>query len=492
MKCSICRKPHHSRKRPFLCAVDARNRLYEGRIEIVKGLIESEAAEREIEKTRDEGHGRIVSLKAEEAAATDRTDQIIAQAERLRTELETARKDIDARKDVIARRRSDLAAVLAGWDARKARQLEEMERSMQRTVFKWTRSSETMAATRAFLCEEAARLYGLRQVKKGSVKRYEIGGVEILELHAMYNADPEQVSTSLAHVAHILVLTSHYLALRLPAEITLPHRDHPHPTVFSIASSYRRPKVAARHGKHVTGGAPDNPTDADDPQVLKVRPLHIEKPLSVLAREDSQAFAQFIEGVSFLAYDIAWACSTQGVSFGDKDSYDDIANMGQNLWRLLIGDQVHRRSVEPTFPAMTPTEETNAEMMATKPQSMMGRWSHGTTYAYLGGAEGNELVRIFKIMSPARLADNLKRRLSSEAPMLEWETIEGDEAEDVLEEGILVHGGLGGTTVRCAPAGKADADCASVMGMSGVAESDRGNNLTKGSSGSGWTKLKNR
>jgi len=190
MKCSICRKPHHGRKRPFLCAVDARNRLYEGRIEIAKGLIEKEETEREADKTRDDGLGRMLSMKAEEAAAADRADQIIAQAERLKTELEAARKDIDARKHVMARRRSDLASVSAGWDARKSRQVEDMSRSMQRTVFKWTRSSETMAATRAFLCEEAARLYGLRQVKKGSVKRYEIGGVEILELHAMYSTLP--------------------------------------------------------------------------------------------------------------------------------------------------------------------------------------------------------------------------------------------------------------------------------------------------------------
>jgi len=275
-------------------------------------------------------------------------------------------------------------------------------------------------------------------------------------------------------VAHILVLTSHYLALRLPAEITLPHRDYPRPTVFSIASSYRHSTSVVRHGKVVaadTTTAMQLPADPNDIQVLKVRPLHIDKPLSVLSRDDPQAFAHFIEGVSFLAYNIAWACCTQGVSFGDRDSYEDIANMGQNLWRLLIGDQVHRRSVEPTFPSMdTPTGDANAEMMTAKTQSTMGRWSHGTTYAYLGGPEGNELVRGFRIMSPARFADNLKRRLSSEAPMLEWETIDGHEADDVLEGGM---------------------DCSSVMSAR-TAESDMLNNATRVSGGSGWTKVKNR
>jgi hypothetical protein len=63
--------------------------------------------------------------------------------------------------------------------------LDEVQRSTQRLKYKWNRSADSMADTRAFLCESSARLYGLRQIKKGSVKRYEIGGVEIFDLHAM-------------------------------------------------------------------------------------------------------------------------------------------------------------------------------------------------------------------------------------------------------------------------------------------------------------------
>jgi hypothetical protein len=35
-----------------------------------------------------------------------------------------------------------------------------------------------------------ARLYGLRQVKKGSIKRYEIAGVEVVELHSLNSTCP--------------------------------------------------------------------------------------------------------------------------------------------------------------------------------------------------------------------------------------------------------------------------------------------------------------
>ncbi|KAK0630126.1 UV radiation resistance protein and autophagy-related subunit 14-domain-containing protein [Bombardia bombarda] len=469
MNCSICHRLHSAKKLPFLCAVDARNRLYEPRVENTQALIQNDEVEAKVNAAllsmkdaagEENPSAKLVRLKSEEAAAADRTSQIIAQADRLRAEIDVAQKEIEARNDAIARKKSDLAAISVGSSARRSRQMDETERSMQRTKYKWNRSADTMAATRAFLCEEAARLYGLRQVKKGSVRRYEIGGVEIAELHAMNSVAPEVISTSLAHIAHILVLASHYLAIRLPADITLPHDDYPRPTIFSLASSYRHGEVAFPGSAQILSGAGDGEHNRYSP---RPRPLFIDKPLPTLAKEDPQAYSLFLEGVSLLAYNIAWACCSQGVSFGDKDLYEDICNMGQNLWRLLIGDQLHRRSVEPTFPAsLTPTggspmkEEEHAEMT----NLMIGRWSHGTTHTSLSIAEGTEFIRNFKILTPTKIVDRLKRRLSSEAPMLEWEKIEGDES-------IM--------TVR-------------TVGTS-AGRSDAGNS-TRGTNG--WTKLKSR
>src|SRR5690606_11675929 len=105
-----------------------------------------------------------------------------------------------------------------------------------------------------------------------------------------------------------------------------------------------------------------------------------------LAKDDPSTYSFFIEGASLLAYNIAWACCSQGVSFGDKDSYEDVCNMGQNFWRLLIGDQLHRRSVEPTFPTSltpptgSPRDEDHSEM--TNPKLTIGRWSHGTVHSF--------------------------------------------------------------------------------------------------------------
>jgi len=306
------------------------------------------------------------------------------------------------------------------------------------------------------------------------------------------DASAELVSTSLAHIAHILVLASHYLAIRLPGQITLPHRDYPRPTIFSLGSSYKYGDIPFPGSAASTQPSPS----AGDGRVPRPRPLFIDKPLSALARDDPSTYALFLEGVAILAYDIAWACCSQGVSFGDKDSYEDVSNMGQNLWRLLIGDQVHRRSVEPMFPVplphadSIPENEEDAEM--TKPKSMIGRWSHGTAHAYLGSAGGTELIRGFKLMSPLKLVDRLKKRLLNDAPMLGWEKIEGHEADEGLEDGTLLrrHDHRGSAKVG-------EFDVASVMTAQTAGTSGGGSDNgtpTKGSEPGqgGWTKVKSR
>ncbi|KAL2182472.1 hypothetical protein L209DRAFT_759591 [Thermothelomyces heterothallicus CBS 203.75] len=505
MSCSICHRPHDAKKLPFLCVVDARNVLYESRVEYAQALIDSEEAERQVEAAllgqegsstaqKPTSSARIDRLRAEEAAARDRTNQIIAQADRLKREVEAARKEIAAKKDAISRRKSDLASVSAGIAARRNRQLEEVERSTQRLKYKWNRVADDMADIRAFLCEGSARLYGLRQIKKGSVKRYEIGGVEIFDLHAMNSLSPEMISTSFAHIAHILVLAARYLGLRLPAEITPPHADYPRPTVFSLASSYKHGEVPFPGS--LTAQIPSVVGDgAEKEHVPRPRPLFIEKPLPTLAKEDPSAYKLFLEGAALLAYDIAWACCSQGVSIGDKDSYEDVCNIGQNLWRLLIGDQLHRRSVQPTFrssltpPAGSPRDDGRGEIA--NPRSTIGRWSHATLHSYLGGPEGTEFVRSFKIVPPLKLADRLKQRLSSEAPMLEWEKIEGDELDDGFDDGVFVRGHDAG---RSAPR-RGDLDAASVMTVRTVGSSDGAapeNRANTGRGTSGWTRLKSR
>jgi hypothetical protein len=89
-------------------------------------------------------------------------------------------------------------------------------------------------------------------------------------------------------------------------------------------------------------------------------------------------------------------------------------------------------------------------------------------------------------MPPLKLADRLKKRLSSEAPMLEWEKIEGDELDDGFDDGVLVRGhDSGGSS-----AGRGDLGAASIMTVRTVGSNGGVSDSAKKTSG--WTRLKSR
>jgi hypothetical protein len=211
------------------------------------------------------------------------------------------------------------------------------------------------------------------------------------------------------------------------------------------------------------------------PRPPRPRPLFVDKPLPALTKDDPAGYSLFIEGVVLLAYNIAWVCCSQGVSFGDRNSYDDVCNMGANLYKLLIGESLHRKTADPGFGTNFPSTvgtPTDPDQDIGKAKTQMGRWSHGTTHTFLGGSEGSEFVRSFKLPSPTKLGDRLKKKLTSDAPMLEWETIESDDAKGMEEheEGVLVKG---------------------YKGLASDTASDGGSER-RSSGMSGWTRLKNR
>ena len=313
---------------------------------------------------------------------------------------------------------------------------------------------------------------------------------------------PELISTSLAHVAHILVLACDYLAIRLPAEITLPHKDYPRPTIFSLSSSYKHDKVifpgSALAIQQSAAAA------AEDKRLPRPRPLWTDRPLPTLAKDYPDVYSYFLEGVALLAYDIAWVCCSQGVSLGDGDPFEEVCAIGKNLWRLLIAGKHHnahqphknrRRSPEPApyspLSGNSPrTEDIAGEMANPKTStSTLGRWSHGTCHSYLGTAEGMEFIRSFKLLSPYKIYDKLKRRLSADAPLMDWERIEGDELDDGFEDGMLGRIEAGGNSAGM-NAGNGPPDIRLDRGNGGGGSSHGGIGIPKGTSG--WTKLRNR
>ncbi|CAK7230536.1 hypothetical protein SBRCBS47491_007617 [Sporothrix bragantina] len=490
MSCEVCGRLYHPQRLPFLCAVDARNQLYEPRIAHAVALLQNEQLEAQVnaelgvasgvdegvedpKESKPASKSQAEAWKAERQDALDHARDMTARAERLRNEMAATRAELNRRKEMLQQRRSDLAAASNGTAARRARLQADAERSIAMTRFKWNQSYEAMAATRGFLCMEASKLYGLRRLKKGSTVRYEIGGFEVLDPYNMNNLPPEVVSTSLAHIAHILMLACHYLSIRLPAEITLPHRDYPRPTIFSLTSSYTHgdvpfPGTANLH-PHIPSPSTSSPSSANSRRssshkIPRARPLYLDKPLHVLAKDDSHGHTLFLEGIALLTYNIAWACCSQGVPIGDKTSFEDTFSIGRNLYNLLIGNQLLNNPVGRIFPtsaAMSPSnssrgtagnsnnngskngngngnESGNADGKTPAPPSM-GRYSHGTTHTYLG----DDTTLGFKILNPNRLTDRLKTKLSSENTMPDWELLEDDawavedEDQNNMEDGVL-------------------------------------------------------
>jgi predicted nucleic acid-binding Zn-ribbon protein len=192
MECDICYRGHHPQRLPFICAVDARNQAYEGRLKNLQILLENETLRSQIggliaDKGKP-GTDALEAARADQARAQDKTAQILEAADRLRDDIKAARDEIRARKADLARRKADLATVSDGLADRRTRQLNDVQRSTQMLRYRWSQSAEEMAGTRAFLCAEAADLYGLRRVAskiKKNAAEYYLGRVPIIDLMSL-------------------------------------------------------------------------------------------------------------------------------------------------------------------------------------------------------------------------------------------------------------------------------------------------------------------
>jgi hypothetical protein len=482
MQCDIC---FRTAGKEWLCPTDARNILYESRIQNARVLLEKDALDQQIttllaaqSKSKD-GDGNSLALAAsvvdtaailaEKDQAIDRTKQIIAHADELRAKVDQAREEIAKRKASLTRRKSELASAANGVDARRARQTEDVEKSIRMTKYKWNQGHVTTASSRSFLCGEAAKLYGLKRIRRnGAVEEYSIGGMGIVDLRSMNSksvfflvplentnsifagASAAQISTALSHIVHLLMLSTHYLAIRLPAEITLPHRDYPLPTIFPLVSSYKHTNVPfpGTTPAQSSNNSPTTSRHTEQSNQPRPRPLFIKTPLPHLVNEDPVAYALFLEGVTLLAYNIAWLCKSQGIPMGEDCSFEDICNIGRNLFNLLIGSRPRPPPNSRTSSAQsTPTKgngrdvDTDAEDKRNSSASVMGRYSHGSAHSFLGSAEGAEFIRSWKLPSPIKLADKLKAKLMSEAANAEWDELqERDwEIEDAMgDDGVVV------------------------------------------------------
>ncbi|CEO58532.1 hypothetical protein PMG11_03249 [Penicillium brasilianum] len=455
MSCLICNSAHS--RQPFLCPTCARNHLYQLRLENTQVLLERESLGRQIEiavsheasrnsqKRASEGRSTddkcspcwaLQTISSRQAASSSRREDLSRQIEKLKEDIETKRADVSERGASLSRRRSDTESALYQLGEREATILTGVQNTTKRTEHLWHTLHSKTAEARIFLCREAAHLYGLRQKtsRKGDCRHsYVLGGIAIVDLKDMNSATPAQISTSLSNIAHLLVLVSHYLSLRLPAEITLPHRNHPTATIYSFAASYNsRDSFDGSDTSHPSTSSPT--ASRTDPRTQpRPRPLFIDKPLPRLAKEDPGTYALFLEGASLLAWDVAWLCRTQGINLA-SDSWEDVCNIGKGMWQLLVAPPAQTSTLMRAFAG----RDTQAKMKTTKdsPQTtiqrtksfpMLGHYSHGTVHSFLAASEGVDFMRTWKLPTPTKIADKLKANLVGEMASAEWEVLEEKE-----------------------------------------------------------------
>ncbi|KAL2814741.1 UV radiation resistance protein and autophagy-related subunit 14-domain-containing protein [Aspergillus granulosus] len=320
-----------------------------------------------------------------------------------------------------------------------------IQNNHKRTDHLWNSLHTKTAEARIFLCREVASLYGLRQkVRKrdnGLKESYMIGGVNIFDLRDMNGAAPDQISTSFSHIAHMVVLVSHYLSLRLPAEITLPHRNYPTPTIYTPSASYHPREANSKLSTQSSSSSPTTSRTSDaHPPPPRPRPLCIDKSLPKLAKEDPGTYGLFIEGVTLLAWNVSWLCRSQGLNLG-ADSWEDICDIGKNLWQLLVAPPGNPSTLVRTLAGRdtqaknkAPKDSPRTTLHRTKSFPMLGHYSHGTAHSFLGASEGTDFIRNWRLPAPTKVTDRLKSTLLGEMASAEWELLEEKEWDDVPQD----------------------------------------------------------
>ncbi|KAF2754248.1 hypothetical protein EJ05DRAFT_504345 [Pseudovirgaria hyperparasitica] len=492
MDCDICTKALTTSS-DCTCVVCARNSIYPLRIEQATVLIEKEKLARQVEavlkgttgsalRGSDSSVEPTISLGtstggtiidrhecakkidmdrvlAETEEGRERVQMITDKAEELRREIEMLKKQRASKQAAIAKKKSEIASATHGLAERREKEMEHVRRKISSINRAWDVKHEGTAAARAYLCREAALLMGLKHAKRrsrdGSVKDvYYLGQNKIFDLRDLHLAQPDPLCSSLSNISMLLVRISHYLAVRLPNEITVPHRDYPRPTIFSHSNSYlghnvpfpgTTPSQSTSNSPEASRSLPEH-----DQHLPRPRALYVDRPLPQLIKEDPTAYHKFLEAVCLLAWDIAWLCKTQGLTTADFSNWEEMCPLGRNLYALLITQptsstiplnrdiarivgkpaQPHPLSRSPTSTSTTTTTPTTTSTLKSS-SSSLGHLSHGTAHSFLPVAGTSKSWRL----APApRLVDGVKSALLAEMQGAEWEVLREDEWAEMKRE----------------------------------------------------------
>ncbi|KAJ5545315.1 hypothetical protein N7535_006302 [Penicillium sp. DV-2018c] len=455
MSCSICSRAPHSHL-PFHCPTCARNQLYQLRIENTQVLLEKESLGRQIETAvayddsshLPPSHGQessavnktcsprwvLQTIRNHYAESLARRESLSLQLENLKLEVKAKKAEIAKRKEALVRRRSDAESAKFEVEERETGLLAGVQNTSKRVEHVWHSLHSKTAESRIYLCREVANLYGLRKSSKKGQGRdtYVLGCGPIIDLRDMNGK-------SFCNIAHLLVIVSHYLSLRLPAEITLPHKNYPAPTIYTPSASYRSRDLNGADNQSSPSPAASRTADVSN-HTPRPRPLFIDKSLPRLAKEDPATYAFFLEGATLLAWNVAWLCRTQGINLS-SDSWEEVCDIGKSLWQLLVAPPAHPSTLMRAFAGRdtqthikTAKDSPRTSIQRTTSFPMLGHYSHGTAHSFLEASEGVEFMRMWKLPTPTKVVDRLKSNLLGEMTSAEWELLEEKEWDETAME----------------------------------------------------------
>jgi len=402
-------------------------------------------------------------MTEEIARVDEKVLEIELHAARLRSQIEEFKAWSQKQREDNQRRREDIRAAKASVQTPRTRALEVVHVAVKKSRYRLEKVHKRTADAREYLCREASSLSGLLKVrsKEGRIE-YRLSGGPIPDLTELNGttkkvafdtiltpsgpksiSEPyEIISASFINLCRFLAICTHYLSIRLPAEIILPHSDLPHAVILPRDSSYRSPQTRYPGAGTSKSSSPASSKVLQRAELSRPRLLQLDRPLAQLQKEDPKTALLFLEGAVLLAYNIAWLCRSQGI--GNVTTFPEISAIGANLHRLFLGEGKLTQRPPLNRNISATTTATNQTTASAQQWTLhLGGASHASAQHCLSGHLGTTLVSSEAWpVSITKLTDHLRSHLRRESARAEWDIVdvetEWNEAEQ--EKGVFVGG----------------------------------------------------
>lgn len=462
--CEYCFREFNVWKRKPFCPGCAQAVLYGARLQQATALLDREKSHSHAEAVIRPGNDGVLAALSEDAdldaltrsitkhsveqsrAERESTEMRIAnildKAEELRKQVEEAKGRMITQKLELKRRRAILAEERAGLEKHKPRALEPVTATTKKASQRLERVRHKIVDARLLLCREAATASNFQRHRKANGRsKYSLGGLIIPDLRDLnMRTQPsakvetvggrsleephDQVSEAFGNMARLMSLSAHYLSVRLPAEIILPHEDFPRAVILPDKSSYKSKNVPFPSSTISRTSSPAASRVLEQTQP-RPRPLWLDRPLTQLSKDDSKTYGLYLEGATLLAWDLAWICRTQGID--NINNFEDACNIGRNLWSLLCRGDRKR-------PSLDRKDSTTSGKTDQRDAIRLGVFSHASAQYNLAGYDGLAWMKDFKLGFSARMGDKLKNFLSNDMAGAEWDLLEGREWDEDRED----------------------------------------------------------